>query len=69
MAQQLQNGLQDSYLSSQGFYKMGCLIFAVIFVYFNFTAYRAFKTLALDVDKYQQTAWLAYIQNDITSIE
>lgn len=56
MAQQLQNGLQDSYLSSQGFYKMGCLIFAVIFVYFNFTAYRAFKTLTLDVDKYQQTA-------------
>jgi hypothetical protein len=55
MAQQLQNGLQDSYLSSQGFYKMGCLIFAAIFVYFNFTAYRAFKTLALDVDRYQQS--------------
>lgn len=47
MAYLLQNGMQDSYLSSQGFYKMGCLIFSIIFIYFNFFAYRTFKGLAL----------------------
>ena len=47
MARLLQNGLYQTYFSGSGFYKMGCLIFSIIAIYFDFMAYKVFKNLAL----------------------
>jgi hypothetical protein len=49
MAGLVRSGLLQTYVSSSGFYKMGCLIFAIVAVYFNFFAYRAFKQLAVEI--------------------
>jgi len=54
MAKLLENGLYHTYFSSGGFYKMGCLIFSIISIYFNFFAYRIFKHLALEIFEYEQ---------------
>lgn len=54
MARLLQNGLYETYLSGSGFFEMGCLIFAIIAIYFNFFGYRLFKQLAQEIQDYEQ---------------
>ena len=54
MARLLENGLYQTYFSGSGFYKMGCLIFSIIAIYFNFYGYRLFKQLALEIYEYEQ---------------
>lgn len=54
MAKLLENGLYQTYFSSSGFYKMGCLIFSIISIYFNFYCYRLFKQLSLEIYEYEQ---------------
>jgi len=49
MARLLESGLYQTYLSGTGFYKMGCLIFSIIAIYFDFMAYKTFKNLALEI--------------------
>ena len=54
MAKLLENGLYQTYFSSNGFYKMGCLIYSIIAIYFNFFSYRTFKQMALEIFEYEQ---------------
>lgn len=46
MANQLENGIYDISLSAEEIYKMSSLIFNIICIYFNFSAYQSFKQLA-----------------------
>ena len=53
MANQLQNGLYEIYLSAQVLYKMASLIYNIVSIYFNFSAYQVFKQLAYQIHQYQ----------------
>jgi len=53
LANRISNGLYLLYLNANGFYKMGSLVFCIIYLYFNFTAYRYYKQLALEIFEYE----------------
>lgn len=54
MANQLENGFYEIYLSAEVLYKMSSLIFNIVCIYFNFAAYQAFKQLAYEIHQYQK---------------
>ena len=55
MANQLENGLYEIYLSAEVLYRMSSLIFNIVCIYFNFAAYQAFKQLAYEIHQYQKS--------------
>lgn len=49
MANKLNEGLYDIYLSSEGLYKMSSLVFSVVCLYFDYVAYREFKQISFEI--------------------